>query len=124
MLRRAAHRERAHSLQPGRDEAAGVFGEHGEQPGQVGAVPVAGHVGLAEPDQAGVAEAAEELPGPVQDHDRCGRRGCSAQAFCGARASCGARAEELPVREPDCYRQCRHGSGEQGSGYGRAEPGA
>jgi hypothetical protein len=71
--RPAADGQPAQPLQPGRDEVGGVRGEHREQPGQVGAVPVAGHVGLAEPDQAGRAEPAEELAGPVDVHDR-GRR--------------------------------------------------
>jgi hypothetical protein len=85
-----AHRELAQPLLPGRHEVAHVGGEDGEQAGQVGAVPVAGHVRLAEADQAGGAEAAEEVPGPVQDHDRGGRR---------------TPADQLSVREPDPQRQ-------------------
>ena len=107
--RRAAYRQRAHPLQRGRDEVAGAGGEHSQQAGQVGAVPVAGQVRLAEPDQAGGAEAAEELPGPVQDHDRRVR---------------GVRAEQTAVREPHSQRQRRHRAGEQGPGHGRAHQGA
>ena len=82
----------AQPLQPGRDELGGVRGEHGEQPGQVGAVPVPRHVGLAEPDQAGGAEPAEELPGPVQAHDRGGRSPGTVQASVG---------QADPHRQPD-----------------------
>ena len=68
--RLAADGQLAQPLQPGRHQLGGVRGEDGEQPGQVGAVPVACHVRLAEPDQAGGADAAEEIPGTVQHHDR------------------------------------------------------
>ena len=104
--RLAAHGQRAQPLQPGRHELVDMSGEDGEQPGQVGAVPVAGHVGLAEPDQAGGTEAAEELPRPVQDHDRGGR---------------GLRAEDPAVRQPDPQRQPGHRGVEQGARHGRAD---
>ncbi len=76
VARLAADGEPPQALQPGRHELGGVLGQDGEQRGQVlpvfgqRTVPVAGHVGLAEPDQAGGAEPAVELPGPAQHHDR------------------------------------------------------
>ena len=103
--RLAAHGQRAQPLQPGRHEVVDMSGEDGEQPGQVGAVPVAGHVGLAEPDQAAGTEAAEELPRPVQDHDRGGRI---------------LRAEQPAVRQPDPQRQLGYRGSEQGARHGRA----
>jgi hypothetical protein len=62
--RLAADGQLAQPLQPGRHQLGGVRGEDGEQPGQVGAVPVAGQVGLAEPDQAG----AERGPVRAAEH--------------------------------------------------------
>jgi len=95
-----------------------VRGEHGEQAGQVGAVPVAGHVGLAEPDQAGGAEAAEEVPGPAHDHDRGGRTTRTQHLM-----ALYLTALEPAVRQLDPQRQPGHRRGEQGAGHGRARRG-
>ena len=83
--RRTADGDRAQPLQPGRDEVGDVAGQDGEKFGQVRAVPVAGQIGLAEADQAGGAEPAEERPWPVQEHDR---------------GSGGSRSEQPTVGEP------------------------
>jgi hypothetical protein len=65
-------------LQPGRHERVELAGERGQQTGQLGlvplaGVPVAGLVGLAEPDQPAAAQAAVERPGVVQPHHGAGR---------------------------------------------------
>jgi hypothetical protein len=64
------HGERAQPLQVRRHEVADLRGEDGEQRGQVVAVPLSCHVGLAEPYEASGAEPAEESGRPVDDHHR------------------------------------------------------
>ena len=86
----------------GGDEVGGVRGEHGEQPGQVGAVPVAGQVGLAEPDQARRAEPAEELAGPVNVHDRGRRSPAAVQPPANQ-----PPANQPPVNQPPVNQHCR-----------------
>ena len=69
-----ADRQPAHLLQRWRHEVADVHGEDGQQAGQVRAVPVAGQVGLAEPDEPAGAKPGEEGGRVVHHHDRRAER--------------------------------------------------
>jgi hypothetical protein len=60
----------ARALQDARDEPGHASREGRQDASNVVGVPITCHVALAEPDQAVVAKAAEELRGTVQAHDR------------------------------------------------------
>ena len=69
-----AHGHPAQPLQRRRHQVADVRGEDGQQAGQVRRIPLAGQVGLAEPDQAAGTEPGVESGWVVQHHDRRAER--------------------------------------------------
>ncbi|GAA5019217.1 hypothetical protein GCM10025734_72060 [Kitasatospora paranensis] len=77
-VRRALHVEAAQPLRAGGDEGLGGGGERGQQGDEVGGVPVAGLVGLAEADQAARADPVQEGLGAVQAQHGCAG-GCAHQ---------------------------------------------
>ena len=99
-------RPAAQPLQPAPARASSTCAaKTAQQPGQVGGVPVAGHVRLAEPDEAGGAEPAEERRRVAQQHDR---RAGPRVPRAGRRAARPAAAAGPPTR------------GNSGAGDGRA----
>jgi hypothetical protein len=67
---RAGHVQSPQPLQLPRDQPVHPAAEQGQQPGQVIALPVARHVGLAESDQAASADPPVEVGGAVQQQPR------------------------------------------------------
>ena len=74
VLRLAAEHGVAQLVQERRNQVAHVRRERGEHAGEVVGRPVTGHVGLAEPDRAGRAEALEERGRADEVHHRRARR--------------------------------------------------
>ena len=101
--------EAAQLLQRLGHERADAGGEHLHHGGEVVGVPVAGHVGLAQADQAAVAEPGGEGFRPVDGHDGVGGAGSLVRRP----AQC-CFAQYCAVRVPDFQRQPAHGGLEDG----------
>ena len=90
-------------LQGGRNEVGDRFGELGEQTGEIARAPVAGHVGLAEADQAVAADPPNHRVGTVNDHRRQRRVGGADHRAVGVDAARNRQARcctaEQPIRD-------------------------